>query len=175
MLLTLVPVLPDGHCFYHALLRGLAARGLSAAAAPSIDASGRLGFGAAEVRAVKERLLSTLVRLGDDASLGDTARAALQVAMEGDGGSAPLLERLLSSRDDDDDDDGSGAARHFATEAEVMLAAAAYGVCVCVHQPDRLATYLPDLSVVDRLPESPAAAAVHLLWSGDHFDALDQA
>jgi hypothetical protein len=142
----------------------------------AIDASGRLRCDAAEVSAVKERLLVTLEALGRNGDgVSDTAREALQAALEGGEGegregSAPLLERLVGSAT-------CASSRHFATDAEVMLAAAAYDVCVCVHQPlgRRLTTYLPDLSVIDGLSEDACYPAVHLLCTGDHFDALDQA
>lgn len=164
----------DGHCLYHSLLYGLSRLSLTPAIPVLLrcgDNPPRLSFHPEDINAMKARLMGALqaYHQDPDAIPEDTTRVLLEQADEEVDGSAPLRERLTR--------DSSAACdlRHFATEAELLLAAAAYDVKICVHQQEggRVVTFLPDLSVIDGLPTPATGCGVlHVLFRQGHYDAI---
>lgn len=161
----IVRVPGDGHCFYHSLLYALREIGLVQAQPESSNAQ-VVAFSVADVNEVKRHLLASLRPCLETSS--GAGRLALEKALEGEeDGSAPLMERLTR------DSSESCGLRHFATDAEIMLAAFAYDVCICVHTELGIVTYLPDLTAGAGRPRECAGARVlHLRHRLDHFSAL---
>ena len=147
-------VVGDGSCFYHALLCALLYEEL-----PRPLPRAPVHFDEASVNRARRLLLRCYALSLDDAD--ETAR---QVLLADAPAAAPLEERL-SVR-------GLACApSHYATEAEVMLAARAFDACVEVRHPTGHVCFFPDLTC--RPGRAPSGLrTLRLRCAAEHYDAV---
>jgi len=148
-------VVGDGSCFYHALLCALLHEELPRAPLPQEP----VRFDAASVNRARRLLLRCYAL-----SLNDADETARQVLLAEAPTTAPLEERL----------NVLGlvcAPSHYATEAEVMLAARTFDTCVEVRHPTGHVCFFPDLTC--RPGRAPSGLrTLRLRCAAEHYDAI---
>lgn len=157
----------DGACFYYALLWSLQRLGLEPTARRLDGAVVR--YDEFSVRRVKQKLLSASRSM----MLQQQWRRlpeGLQVVLRDDGASSsaatPLLARLSEPRN-------ACELAHYAGLTEVCLAALAYRVRICVHNPDESLCFHADGHVGELPDVAESEPTIHLRFdrASLHYDA----